>query len=46
MTGSHHFRDERAGTRGLEVPLVLGAGPVVDLLLDGPAEESLKYCQY
>ena len=26
--------------------LVLGAGPVVDLLLDGPAEESLKYCQY
>ena len=26
--------------------LVLGAGPVVDLLLDGPTEESLKYCQY
>ena len=26
--------------------LVLGAGPVVDLLLYGPAEESLKYFQY
>ena len=26
--------------------LVLGARPVVDLLLDGAAEESLQYCQY
>ena len=26
--------------------LVLGAGSVVDLLLDGATEESLKYCQH